>query len=503
MNRNIACGGRMRPRLGQQDRLCECTGGVQVLAILVLLWSVCLCSTSRAATLSVEEPRFDVGRERAIAANGALFHAEITEAILSAGYNSGSSGDTDFTVLPIVRETAVLYATPRVVEVTVEWQVRVTPGGPVIYTVVTRGFAQAPASSFSTLGAAALQDSAVRFAARPGLKAALDNPALLTLERTMSGRDGDTFHIRRCEGPSRKLPTELAETFDAVVVVKVGHSVGSGVVVSPDGFVLTAAHVVSPSSPVEVITHNGDHLAATVVRWVPDQDVALLRVVGLQSACLHLASQAPKMGTELYAVGTPAGLEYSVSRGIVSGYRSKGDIHFIQTDVSLSPGSSGGPLLNNGGQVVALVSWKVNASGFEGLGFGVPTAVVLDRLKVSLAPTTDMVIPKMVGEPAAALDAAFVDVPDESRYAAAVAEAEERGRNLALRRYGLAVAGLSGAAVAGTGWVASRMETAEPETWSMLKFGNSAAWIGLVGGTVLVGLTLTPFEGATSAASGP
>ena len=82
----------------------------------------------------------------------------------------------------------------------------------------------------------------------------------------------------------------------------------------------------------------------------------------------------PERGTDLFAVGHPLGegLSFSVSRGIVSGFREMDGVRFIQTDASLNPGNSGGPLLDMNGHLVAIVVWKAVGADLEGLGFGVP-----------------------------------------------------------------------------------------------------------------------------------
>jgi serine protease Do len=84
-------------------------------------------------------------------------------------------------------------------------------------------------------------------------------------------------------------------------------------------------------------------------------------------------------------IGTPADEEFvnSVSKGIVSGLRKLNGFYYIQTDASVSPGCSGGPLLNKKGQVIGITSWKIVALGFEGLAFGIPLDVIGKRLNIT------------------------------------------------------------------------------------------------------------------------
>jgi serine protease Do len=88
----------------------------------------------------------------------------------------------------------------------------------------------------------------------------------------------------------------------------------------------------------------------------------------------------------VYAVGAPAGEEFafSVSKGIVSGIRDLNGFSYVQTDASLNPGNSGGPLLDTQGNIVGIVSWKIVASGFEGLSFGVPPSAITRRLAIEV-----------------------------------------------------------------------------------------------------------------------
>jgi S1-C subfamily serine protease len=184
---------------------------------------------------------------------------------------------------------------------------------------------------------------------------------------------------------SIKLPQDLEIVFESVVTLRVGASIASGFIISPDGYILTAAHVVSGVSAANVRLKSGLTMNAEVVRIDENQDIALLKMPGFGFNAVALyTDRRSEIGTEVYAIGTPFGEEfaYSVSKGIVSGYRTWQEMSFIQTDASLNPGNSGGPLLNAQGQVLGIVSWKIAIPGFEGLAFGVPISVVEQRLGI-------------------------------------------------------------------------------------------------------------------------
>jgi S1-C subfamily serine protease len=153
---------------------------------------------------------------------------------------------------------------------------------------------------------------------------------------------------------------------------------GSGVVVTPDGFILTNDHVVEGASEVEVILTEGDTLHGTVIGSDPPTDLAVVRVhgSGLPAAVLG-DSDVLRMGQLVIAIGNPLGFQNTVSAGVVSGLgrslRSKSGRlidNVIQTDVALNPGNSGGPLVDSRSQVVGINTAMIYHA--QGLSFAVP-----------------------------------------------------------------------------------------------------------------------------------
>ncbi len=183
----------------------------------------------------------------------------------------------------------------------------------------------------------------------------------------------------------RALPADLEAVLQSVLTIHAGGSVGSGVVISPDGWALTAGHVVSGLKKVLVRTHSGLELTAAVIRVDRTQDVALIRLPGRGHASVGLAAGVPPVGTDVFTVGAPGGeeLAFSVTKGVISGVREWQGKRYIQTDAALSPGNSGGPLFASDGRVVGIVNWKISAPGFEGLAFGVPVQAIAERLRFS------------------------------------------------------------------------------------------------------------------------
>ncbi len=196
--------------------------------------------------------------------------------------------------------------------------------------------------------------------------------------------------VRACtESPP---PTDTIQwAIQRTVRVQVAGSGGTGVIVSPDGFALTAAHVVATPGDIEVIFADGESRSARVVRNSPESDLALLEIEGEELPCMAPIATQAGVGSDVYAIGSPVDnqLTHSVSKGIISGYREIAGRTMIQTDASINPGNSGGPLIDNSGKVLGIVSWKVVGDGLEGLGFAVAASNVPAELSIRWASISD------------------------------------------------------------------------------------------------------------------
>jgi serine protease Do len=170
-------------------------------------------------------------------------------------------------------------------------------------------------------------------------------------------------------------------------------SMGSGFVISDDGYILTNHHVVDEADEIQVLFSDRREYTATVVGSDRRSDLALLKIDAKNLSALEFAdSDTLKAGAWVVAIGSPFGLDYSVTAGIVSAIgrsipTEKGEnyVPFIQTDVAINPGNSGGPLFNLEGQVVGINSQIYSRSGGSiGLSFAIPSRVamgVIEQLK--------------------------------------------------------------------------------------------------------------------------
>jgi serine protease Do len=220
--------------------------------------------------------------------------------------------------------------------------------------------------------------------------------------------------LKACLDGAPKMPEETEKALTATVVVKTKKGIGSGAFISPEGYILTAAHVATEDK-VEVTMRNGATLPAEVVRLDSRADVALLRLLDRSKTtpCLVLSEATPPTGQDIYVLGAPAGeeLSFSVSRGIVSGMRTIDGGSYLQTDAAINPGNSGGPLLSKDGKVHAIASFKVAGTAMEGLGFGVPSAAALAALGLSFASDSSVLVPD-VRRKAASSGAVVPDSPE-------------------------------------------------------------------------------------------
>jgi serine protease Do len=182
--------------------------------------------------------------------------------------------------------------------------------------------------------------------------------------------------------------------------------VGSGFILSPDGFVMTNAHVVDGADEVLVTLTDKREFKARIVGADKRTDVAVVKIdaAGLPFVKIGDVSRL-RVGEWVLAIGSPFGLDNTVTAGIVSAkQRDTGDyLPFIQTDVAINPGNSGGPLLNLRGEVVGINSQIYSRSGgFMGISFAIPIdeamrvseqlrvsgRVIRGRIGVSIAPVT-------------------------------------------------------------------------------------------------------------------
>jgi S1-C subfamily serine protease len=164
-----------------------------------------------------------------------------------------------------------------------------------------------------------------------------------------------------------------------------GEGLGSGVVVTDDGLIVTALHVVEEATEITVTFSDGSKSLARIVNEQPDKDIAFLQAKAPPAVvpAAVLGNPNVAIGSEAFVVGNPYGLYGSMSAGVISGhgrtFRRPGHettiTDLIQVDAAINPGNSGGPLLNRAGQVIGIVIALINPTEedvFIGIGLAVP-----------------------------------------------------------------------------------------------------------------------------------
>ncbi|MFH1311326.1 MAG: trypsin-like peptidase domain-containing protein [Nanoarchaeota archaeon] len=162
----------------------------------------------------------------------------------------------------------------------------------------------------------------------------------------------------------------IDQAVKSVVTIRTDVSQGTGFIINEEGFIVTNAHVLEGASSVIAINYEQDTISAEFIGYHSDLDIALLKIPGKYNVLELENSNNVQVGEEVIAIGNPLGLQFSASKGIVSGVHREGPnglSAYIQTDAALNPGNSGGPLINKQGNVIGINNFKAGSS--ESLGF--------------------------------------------------------------------------------------------------------------------------------------
>jgi len=174
-------------------------------------------------------------------------------------------------------------------------------------------------------------------------------------------------------------------------------SIGSGLIISADGFVITNAHVVAlaeKEKEVSITLSSGSKYRAQIIAADEDADLALLKIEDktVQFPYFDLTYTSPNLlGETVVALGSPEGLLNSVSHGILSALHRSFTIedhtydNLIQTDAAINPGNSGGPLIDLNGGLVGINSAKLSGTAIESIGFAIPSDVVIPWVNDAMA----------------------------------------------------------------------------------------------------------------------
>jgi len=276
-------------------------------------------------------------------------------------------------------------------EVSVEWQFYDAASNAVVLTVNTHGYFKGDADEDP------LQSKTFERAIENNVKMLLANqqfhdllaPASAQTAATDTPASQRTMRIKESRLLTGEISENMAQVQNSVVTITFANGHGSGVIISKDGYILTAKHVVGNAHSAIITISGGKDITATVVAIESRFDAALLKTNEPVPGFLPVAEAPIAVGADVYAVGTPLSKTFAttVTKGVVSGYRTIDGVSQIQSDVSIMPGNSGGPLLDRSGNIVGLSRSMVGLGGLPlktGISFFTPIEQVLQATNISL-----------------------------------------------------------------------------------------------------------------------
>jgi len=215
-------------------------------------------------------------------------------------------------------------------------------------------------------------------------------PAVVNVTVTSKNREQQMHVQGQSQGPDDQDQNQFQQFFGPFGFnfpqmrrgPQIEHGVGSGIIISPDGYIVTNNHVIEGETDIHVTLNDRRVLPAKLIGADPLTDLAVIKINGNNLASIPWGdSTALKPGQTVLAFGNPYNFRFTVTRGIVSALnrtnpysddaRKPGE--FIQTDAAINPGNSGGPLVNTHGEVVGINTFLISPSGtFSGMGFAIP-----------------------------------------------------------------------------------------------------------------------------------
>lgn len=266
----------------------------------------------------------------------------------------------------------------------IEWQVWSPIRKQVVAKVTTQGKA-----TLDRLTSGGLQQMAVRaFAVNvralvqdAAFRTAITAPRATAKDLEPSGQQSPIS----LSGSLKARPRKIADATGDVVTVLSSLGSGSGVLVSDDGYMLTNAHVVGDDKQVRVRWPDGIETIASVERVAKTRDIAIIKTSARDRSPLAIKRGPVTPGQRVYAIGSPTGKKFegTVTSGVISADRTINGLRYIQSDVSISPGSSGGALLDESGSVIGItVAFYLNEDRPAGLNMFIPIGDAVDFLSL-------------------------------------------------------------------------------------------------------------------------
>jgi len=201
--------------------------------------------------------------------------------------------------------------------------------------------------------------------------------------------DSQRAHPRPGRSPGPISPAAVAErALASTLFIRVGSTYGAGILLGPSGLVLTCAHVIEDDSAIEVEFSDGARAIARPIDRDAKLDLALLEISAQHPPAPRIGSIANvSIGDEVFAMGAPRRMAFSLHRGMVSFVgRDFDGVRYLQTDLPANAGNSGGPVINDRGEIIAIMSFILRES--EGIAFALPIDYALERFEERLGQLT-------------------------------------------------------------------------------------------------------------------
>jgi serine protease Do len=275
------------------------------------------------------------------------------------------------------------------------WQVFAPEIQKVLFEQTTEGSfktAETPVKgAASSLTAEAFAIAARNFLASPEFLKVVTTPATVdasagTVVSNASASPADILKVDGASGSADPLAQKVTQLRSGVATVFGDVGSGTGFFVGYNGVLLTNQHVVGKSKFVKVRLTTGRELVGEVIRSDPGRDVVLIKTEPMGVPPLAVRTKDAVIGEEVFALGSPLGDSFNstLTKGILSGVRDMDSRSYLQSDVAILPGNSGGPLLDKSGQVIGMTVMGLGAKGLAGMNFFVPISDALAKLGVQV-----------------------------------------------------------------------------------------------------------------------
>jgi len=265
----------------------------------------------------------------------------------------------------------------------IDWQIYSPIKKQIVARVSTSGTAHLDNSiqgGYQRLLVEAFASNVRELAQNASFREALNAPKALTAGFVVPGQQSKISLSGSLKAPARRIEDAVG----SVVMLANGIGTGSGVLISDDGYVLTNAHVVGDEKTLRVRWSDKIETLGEVIRVAKDRDVALVKTNPRERTPLAIKRGAVSPGQRVYAIGTPLdkAFQSSVSSGVVSGSRIIDGLRYIQSDTSVTHGSSGGALLDENGSVIGLTDLGIEKDGPTGINLFIPIGDAMDFLSL-------------------------------------------------------------------------------------------------------------------------